>query len=185
MHMALCILFTTQHCEQFICPHSCDIYHLQDSGFLDGAFQSQNAALGPLSRLLYDELVKSILRIVEKLDLSVHKVTTGEEVRCPAAMECVGFHGKVNARWTGGKKILFTIWLADVHNVCDIAEFFQSFEWHVKALVYLLLAVLIQTQFIWFWELLTCGTFPPCPPGSRWCSSYPALLRSYSKPVAK
>lgn len=53
---------------------------LQDSGFLDGAFESQNAALGSLSRLLYDELVKSILRIVEKLDLSVQKVTTGEEV---------------------------------------------------------------------------------------------------------
>lgn len=66
----------------FIRPHSRDICHLQDSGFLDGAFQSQNAALGPLSRLLYDELVKSILRIVEKLDLSVQKVTTGEEVRC-------------------------------------------------------------------------------------------------------
>lgn len=52
----------------------------QDSGFLDGDFESQNAALGSLSRLLYDELVKSILRIVEKLDLSVQKVTTGEEV---------------------------------------------------------------------------------------------------------
>ena len=47
---------------------------------MDGDFQSQNAALVPLSRLLYDELVKSILRIVEKLDLSVQKVTTGEEV---------------------------------------------------------------------------------------------------------
>uniref|UniRef100_A0A3B4ZYV0 DNA-dependent protein kinase catalytic subunit n=1 Tax=Stegastes partitus TaxID=144197 RepID=A0A3B4ZYV0_9TELE len=34
-----------------------------------------------LNRLLYDELVKSILRIVEKLDLSVQKVVTGEEVR--------------------------------------------------------------------------------------------------------
>lgn len=54
---------------------------LQDSGFLDGAFESQNTALVSLSRLLYDELVKSILRIVEKLDLSVQKVTTGEEVR--------------------------------------------------------------------------------------------------------
>lgn len=53
---------------------------MQDSGFLDEAFESQNAALVPLSRLLYDELVKSILRIVEKLDLSVQKVTAGEEV---------------------------------------------------------------------------------------------------------
>ncbi|XP_028288750.1 DNA-dependent protein kinase catalytic subunit isoform X2 [Parambassis ranga] len=56
-----------------------DCDQLKDSGFLDGAFESQNAALGSLSRLLYDELVKSILRIVEKLDLSVQKVTTGEE----------------------------------------------------------------------------------------------------------
>ncbi|XP_037550083.1 DNA-dependent protein kinase catalytic subunit [Nematolebias whitei] len=51
---------------------------LKDSGFLDGAFESQNASLGSLSRLLYNELVKSILRIVEKLDLSVQKIT-GEE----------------------------------------------------------------------------------------------------------
>lgn len=57
------------------------MFPLQDTGFLDAAFESQNAALTPLSRLLYDEVVKSILRIVEKLDLSVQKVTTGEEVR--------------------------------------------------------------------------------------------------------
>ncbi|CAG5895668.1 unnamed protein product [Menidia menidia] len=56
-----------------------DCDQLRDSGFLDGAFESQNAALGSLSRLLYDELVKSILRVVEKLDLSVQKITTGEE----------------------------------------------------------------------------------------------------------
>uniref|UniRef100_A0A3B4TQG3 DNA-dependent protein kinase catalytic subunit n=1 Tax=Seriola dumerili TaxID=41447 RepID=A0A3B4TQG3_SERDU len=56
-----------------------DCDQLKDSGFLDGAFESQNTALVSLSRLLYDELVKSILRIVEKLDLSVQKVTTGEE----------------------------------------------------------------------------------------------------------
>ncbi|XP_073344741.1 DNA-dependent protein kinase catalytic subunit [Pagrus major] len=62
-----------------------DCDQLKDSGFLDGAFESQNAALVPLSRLLYDELVKSILRIVEKLDLSVQKVTTGEEAPDDAA----------------------------------------------------------------------------------------------------
>ncbi|XP_012711305.2 DNA-dependent protein kinase catalytic subunit [Fundulus heteroclitus] len=56
-----------------------DCDQLKDSGFLDGAFESQNAALGSLSRLLYEELVKSILRIVEKLDLSVQKIATGEE----------------------------------------------------------------------------------------------------------
>lgn len=53
---------------------------LKDTGYLDGAFESQNPALRSLSRLIYDELVKSILRIVEKLDLSVQKVTPGEEV---------------------------------------------------------------------------------------------------------
>ncbi|XP_008302907.1 DNA-dependent protein kinase catalytic subunit-like, partial [Stegastes partitus] len=62
-----------------------DCDQLKDSGFLDGAFESQNAALGSLSRLLYDELVKSILRIVEKLDLSVQKVVTGEEAPDDAA----------------------------------------------------------------------------------------------------
>ncbi|XP_054478556.1 DNA-dependent protein kinase catalytic subunit [Anoplopoma fimbria] len=62
-----------------------DCDRLKDSGFLDGAFQSQNAALVSLSRLLYDELVKSILRIVEKLDLSVQKVATGEEAPDDAA----------------------------------------------------------------------------------------------------
>ncbi|XP_061568965.1 DNA-dependent protein kinase catalytic subunit [Cololabis saira] len=55
-----------------------DCDQLKDSGFLDGAFESQNGALGSLSHLLYDELVKSILRIVDKLDLSVQKIT-GEE----------------------------------------------------------------------------------------------------------
>ncbi|KAF3703361.1 DNA-dependent protein kinase catalytic subunit [Channa argus] len=59
-------------CNVFVDP-------LQDSGFFDGAFESQNSAVVSLSRLLYDELVKSILRIVEKLDLSVQKVTTGDE----------------------------------------------------------------------------------------------------------
>ncbi|XP_069007483.1 DNA-dependent protein kinase catalytic subunit [Embiotoca jacksoni] len=62
-----------------------DCDQLKDSGFLDGAFESQNASLGSLSRLLYDELVKSILRIVEKLDLSVQKVATGEEAPNDAA----------------------------------------------------------------------------------------------------
>uniref|UniRef100_A0A3Q1ES12 DNA-dependent protein kinase catalytic subunit n=1 Tax=Acanthochromis polyacanthus TaxID=80966 RepID=A0A3Q1ES12_9TELE len=62
-----------------------DCDQLKDSGFLDGAFESQNAALGALSRLLYDELVKSLLRIVEKLDLSVQKIATGEETPDDAA----------------------------------------------------------------------------------------------------
>ncbi|TNN65125.1 DNA-dependent protein kinase catalytic subunit [Liparis tanakae] len=62
-----------------------DCHLLKDSGFLDGAFESQNASLVSFSRLLYDELVKSILKIVEKLDLSVQKDTTGEEAPDDAA----------------------------------------------------------------------------------------------------
>uniref|UniRef100_A0A3Q4AQN1 DNA-dependent protein kinase catalytic subunit n=1 Tax=Mola mola TaxID=94237 RepID=A0A3Q4AQN1_MOLML len=62
-----------------------DCDQLKDSGFLDGAFESQNSALVSLSRLLYDEFIKSILRIVEKLDLSVQKVTTGDETLDDAA----------------------------------------------------------------------------------------------------
>ena len=45
---------------------------------MDAAFENQNTALPSLSRLLYDEVVKSILKIVEKLDLSVQKVTSEE-----------------------------------------------------------------------------------------------------------
>lgn len=47
---------------------------------MDGSFQSLNAGLPPLSRLLYDTFVKSVLQIVSKLDLSVQK-ESGEEVR--------------------------------------------------------------------------------------------------------
>nr|XP_057916892.1 DNA-dependent protein kinase catalytic subunit isoform X2 [Doryrhamphus excisus] len=57
-----------------------DCDQLKDSGFLDNAFESQNADLLSLSHILYDELVKSLLRIMEKLDLTVQKVTPGEEV---------------------------------------------------------------------------------------------------------
>uniref|UniRef100_A0A8C7SFV7 DNA-dependent protein kinase catalytic subunit n=1 Tax=Oncorhynchus mykiss TaxID=8022 RepID=A0A8C7SFV7_ONCMY len=56
-----------------------DCDHLKDTGFLDKGFETQNATLRSLSRLLYDELVKSILRIVEKLDLSVQNVNTEKE----------------------------------------------------------------------------------------------------------
>ncbi|XP_061821672.2 DNA-dependent protein kinase catalytic subunit isoform X1 [Nerophis lumbriciformis] len=56
-----------------------DCDQLKDSGFLNGAFESQNAAVVSLSRILYDEFVKVLLRIVDKLDLTVQKVTPGEE----------------------------------------------------------------------------------------------------------
>lgn len=53
---------------------------------MDGAFESQTSALVSLSRLLYDEVVKSLLRIVEKLDLSVEKITPTEEVRSQVSL---------------------------------------------------------------------------------------------------
>nr|XP_061809878.1 DNA-dependent protein kinase catalytic subunit-like [Nerophis lumbriciformis] len=56
-----------------------DCHRLTDSGFLDGAYEGHNAALVSLSHILYDELVKSLLQIIEKLDLSLQKVTPGEE----------------------------------------------------------------------------------------------------------
>ncbi|XP_061073095.1 DNA-dependent protein kinase catalytic subunit [Conger conger] len=56
-----------------------DCDHLKHSGILDGAFETQVAALKSLNHLLYDEMIKSVLKIIEKLDLSVHKLTPEEE----------------------------------------------------------------------------------------------------------
>ena len=55
------------------------LYLFQLSGVLDGAFETQVAALKSLSHLLYDEMIKSVLKIIEKLDLSVQKLTPEEE----------------------------------------------------------------------------------------------------------
>uniref|UniRef100_A0A8C3EIM9 DNA-dependent protein kinase catalytic subunit n=1 Tax=Corvus moneduloides TaxID=1196302 RepID=A0A8C3EIM9_CORMO len=59
---------------------SCDTIkkHLKlDS--LDANFLTENAQLQSLSRLLYDELIKSILKIIEKLDLTVQKLDVSEQ----------------------------------------------------------------------------------------------------------
>ncbi|KAG5837285.1 hypothetical protein ANANG_G00237680 [Anguilla anguilla] len=56
-----------------------DCVHLTHSGILDGAFETQVAALKSLNHLLYDEMIKSVLKIIEKLDLSVQKLTPEEE----------------------------------------------------------------------------------------------------------
>uniref|UniRef100_A0AAR2L7W1 DNA-dependent protein kinase catalytic subunit n=1 Tax=Pygocentrus nattereri TaxID=42514 RepID=A0AAR2L7W1_PYGNA len=50
-----------------------DCENLKDTGFLDGSAVMKNYSLKALNRLLYDALVQSILKIVEKLDLSVQK----------------------------------------------------------------------------------------------------------------
>ncbi|KAL2085629.1 hypothetical protein ACEWY4_018949 [Coilia grayii] len=56
-----------------------DCENLRDTGFLDGALEAQNSNLSSLNRLLYDEVVKSVIKIIEKLDLSVQRVNTDEE----------------------------------------------------------------------------------------------------------
>ncbi|KAL1006455.1 hypothetical protein UPYG_G00072620 [Umbra pygmaea] len=66
-----------------------DCDHLKDTGFLDGGFETQNNTLRSLSRLLYDELVKSILKIIEKLDLSVQKINTEDEENEPVSSSMV------------------------------------------------------------------------------------------------
>ncbi|XP_028826126.1 DNA-dependent protein kinase catalytic subunit isoform X2 [Denticeps clupeoides] len=56
-----------------------DCENLKDTAFLDGALEAQNANLPSLNRLLYDEVVKSVMKIMEKLDLSVQKINAEEE----------------------------------------------------------------------------------------------------------
>ncbi|XP_058420517.1 DNA-dependent protein kinase catalytic subunit isoform X2 [Diceros bicornis minor] len=56
---------------------SCD--QMMDSLLADEAFLFVNSSLQSLNRLLYDEFVKSILKIVEKLDLTLEKQNVGEQ----------------------------------------------------------------------------------------------------------
>ncbi|XP_036452457.1 DNA-dependent protein kinase catalytic subunit isoform X2 [Colossoma macropomum] len=56
-----------------------DCENLKDTGFLDGSAVTKNYSLKALNRLLYDALVQSIMKIVEKLDLSVQKVNAEDE----------------------------------------------------------------------------------------------------------
>ncbi|XP_006204718.2 DNA-dependent protein kinase catalytic subunit isoform X2 [Vicugna pacos] len=56
---------------------SCD--QMTDSFLADEAFLSLNSSLQSLSRLLYDEFIKSVLKIIEKLDLTLEKQTVGEQ----------------------------------------------------------------------------------------------------------
>ncbi|XP_062395733.1 DNA-dependent protein kinase catalytic subunit-like [Sardina pilchardus] len=55
-----------------------DCANLTHTGFLDGTLESQNSNLSSLNRLLYDEVVKSVIKVIEKLDLSVQKLNTEE-----------------------------------------------------------------------------------------------------------
>uniref|UniRef100_A0A7M4FFG4 DNA-dependent protein kinase catalytic subunit n=1 Tax=Crocodylus porosus TaxID=8502 RepID=A0A7M4FFG4_CROPO len=56
---------------------NCDV--MKESVFADENFLTINSPLQSLNRLLYDELITSILKIIEKLDLTVQKLTVSEQ----------------------------------------------------------------------------------------------------------
>ncbi|KAM8966776.1 DNA-dependent protein kinase catalytic subunit [Pelodytes ibericus] len=56
---------------------NCD--QMKESIFSDEIFQGINSPLQSLNRLLYDELIKSVLKIIEKLDLSLQKQNAANE----------------------------------------------------------------------------------------------------------
>ncbi|KAI5104092.1 DNA-dependent protein kinase catalytic subunit [Silurus meridionalis] len=56
-----------------------DCENMKDTGFLDGAALTRNYSLKALNMLLYDALVQSIMKIVEKLDLSLQKLNIDDE----------------------------------------------------------------------------------------------------------
>ncbi|XP_009101121.3 DNA-dependent protein kinase catalytic subunit isoform X1 [Serinus canaria] len=56
---------------------SCDT--MKESVFEDANFLTEKAQLQSLSRVLYDELIKSVLKIIEKLDLTVQKLDISEQ----------------------------------------------------------------------------------------------------------
>ncbi|XP_061454380.1 DNA-dependent protein kinase catalytic subunit isoform X2 [Rhineura floridana] len=56
---------------------SCDT--MKDSLLADETFLTANSPLQSLNHLLYDELMKSILKVIEKLDLTVQKQNINEE----------------------------------------------------------------------------------------------------------
>lgn len=52
---------------------------LKDILLADEACLTENSPLQSLNRLLYDELIKSIIKIIDKLDLTVQKQNINEE----------------------------------------------------------------------------------------------------------
>ncbi|KAF4110944.1 hypothetical protein G5714_007975 [Onychostoma macrolepis] len=62
-----------------------DCENLKDTGFMDGAPAAKNYNLRDINRHLYDALVQSVMKIVEKLDLSVQKVNGAEEAKSDAS----------------------------------------------------------------------------------------------------
>ncbi|XP_006860145.1 PREDICTED: DNA-dependent protein kinase catalytic subunit [Chrysochloris asiatica] len=68
---------TKDYLELFRNLMSCD--QMMDFLLADEAFLSVNSTLQSLNRLLYDEFIKSILKIIDKLDLTLEKQNTGEQ----------------------------------------------------------------------------------------------------------
>ncbi|XP_051572291.1 DNA-dependent protein kinase catalytic subunit-like isoform X3 [Myxocyprinus asiaticus] len=58
-----------------------DCENLKDTGFMDGAPAAKNYNLRDINQHLYDALVQSVLKIVEKLDLSLQKVSSADEAQ--------------------------------------------------------------------------------------------------------
>lgn len=56
---------------------------------MDGAPAAKNYNLRDINRHLYDALVQSVMKIVEKLDLSVQKVSAADEVM----LQCCNLNG--------------------------------------------------------------------------------------------
>ncbi|XP_067836012.1 DNA-dependent protein kinase catalytic subunit isoform X2 [Heptranchias perlo] len=56
-----------------------DCGKMKESGLVDETFQMINSPLKSLNQLLYDEFIKSVLKIIEKLDLTVDKQNQNEE----------------------------------------------------------------------------------------------------------
>uniref|UniRef100_A0A8C3K0S4 DNA-dependent protein kinase catalytic subunit n=1 Tax=Calidris pygmaea TaxID=425635 RepID=A0A8C3K0S4_9CHAR len=56
---------------------NCDT--MKECGFEDENFLTANSPLQSLNHLLYDEFIKSILKIIEKLDLTVQKLDVNEQ----------------------------------------------------------------------------------------------------------
>lgn len=68
------------------------IFFLKDSFLADEAFSFANSSLQRLNRLVYDEFVKSVLKIVDKLDLTLEKQNVGEqEVRASVTNNFASF----------------------------------------------------------------------------------------------
>lgn len=77
MHIHICLDTFLHKILSFII-----FLYLKDSLLADEAFLFVNSSLQNLNHLLYDEFVKSVLKIIEKLDLTLEKQNVGEhEVR--------------------------------------------------------------------------------------------------------